>query len=161
MEDYSGLENGPIVDFAFLNQDIVVVKSPTEYLVVEKSALVPMGHSKPRWEEAVITPCGAIDVPAEPEKFNFAWCTVMMLVDDNYAIWRVQRGIEWQRVMGPKLKEMRERAGLSIGKVAELSGVCGESIAAMEAGAHAYPGKIFWTVTVCIVKHRKRRSKPV
>jgi len=159
--DYRFLESKKIHGFLDLGDRIAVFASLTERLVVEKSALVPAECSNPRWEQAFITPCRCIEVPAEPNNLNFGWHTVLMLVDVNCAAWRVDWDCKQSPKLGAKLRDIRKQSRLSIGRVARLSGISREKISAMEAGLPVYPYTTFWRVVLAIYNHNHPTAQPV
>lgn len=147
-----------IAAFADLGDRLLVLASYNEGAVVEKSALIPADRSEPCWAEAFITPCGCIDVPAIPKPINFSWNTVRVLTDPSYAEQDHVKRVGYMRTWAPFLREKRAELGLSIGRLAELAGVPGLSLARMEAGIPPSPDNYLMRVFSALVKEKRGRN---
>jgi DNA-binding XRE family transcriptional regulator len=138
-------------------QTISNVSSEKEYLYVtfvngdvaklKISAVTPEQSKKIWWQKARIEAGGMyIYVPADPKGLEIPWHVIRRLTDQAFAREMVDLAAKQARQIGERLRELREKRGLTQAKVASIAGIEPANLSRIENGYFDISASTLWKI---------------
>lgn len=112
------------IEVSFENGD--VVKIPKEVLISDIDLKI-------EWDKLKYHPYEII-IPAESEKIEIPWDELRVVTDKEYARYLANRAEEQARLIGNKIKQLREKKRIKGSELAERSGLTPQTISRIEQG---------------------------
>lgn len=127
---------------------------------VECSTLVPPGVKHIKWHDASVAFDGSrIVVPSEPSHSEIPWDVIRNLTDETFARQMAKRAAEQARYIGARLRELRQRRGLTQSKVASIAGIEPSNLSRIENGRFDLSTSTLWRV-LAAMGHSPRDLAP-
>ncbi|MCI0724905.1 MAG: helix-turn-helix transcriptional regulator [Acidobacteria bacterium] len=122
----------------FANADVVRVRLST---------LTPNNVKKIRWGEARVESGGLhVVVPADPKDLVIPSDIIRRLTDSEFARHMAERAAKQARYIGARLRELRERRGLTQAKVASMAGIEPANLSRIENGHFDVSTSTLWKI---------------
>jgi DNA-binding Xre family transcriptional regulator len=104
-------------------------------VTVEADRLLPADAPGADWTAISVTPF-EIRVPTATGAVEIPWSTIRALTDMDYSAHLAAAAEEQARKVGQRLRELRERRGLTGKEVAQRAGITPQSLSRIELGHH-------------------------
>jgi len=123
-----------IKDAKFINESIVVSFENGDVIEVPKGSLIPFGDKNNiEWSKLHFNPFEII-VPATPYPLEIQWDKLRVITDREFAKYLAEKSDEQAKLIGVKVKRLRERKNISSKELAERAGVAAQTISRIEQG---------------------------
>jgi transcriptional regulator with XRE-family HTH domain len=122
-----------IRDAKFTNENIVVSFENGDVIEVPKGTLIPFGVSNIEWNKLGFSPFEII-IPASPNTLEIPWDKLRVITDKEFAKHLADKSEEQSKLIGVKVKRLRERNEISSKELAERAGVSAQTISRIEQG---------------------------
>jgi transcriptional regulator with XRE-family HTH domain len=122
-----------IKDAKFLNNNVVVSFENGDKKVMPKDTLIPFGFSNFEWSELSFTPFEII-IPASPHSLEIPWDKLRVITDKEFGKYLAEKSEEQSKLIGLKVKRLREKKNISSKELAERAGVAPQTISRIEQG---------------------------
>ncbi|MBL7722752.1 MAG: ImmA/IrrE family metallo-endopeptidase [Chitinophagaceae bacterium] len=122
-----------IKDARLNNQNIVVSFENGDVIEVPKGALSPFGASDIEWSKIHFSPFEII-IPASPNALEIPWDKLRVITDKEFAKYLADKSEEQSKLIGVKVKRLREKKNISSKELAERAGVAAQTISRIEQG---------------------------
>ena len=111
------------------------------------SALAPPGLNRIHWAKTTISSDRLhLVVPAEPSNFEIAWYVIRSLTDTEFATHMVERATRQSEYIGTRLRQLRERRGLTQAQVAGRAKIQPANLSRIENGHFDVSTSTLWKV---------------
>lgn len=112
----------------------IIVKFADESIVeIPLSSLVPSGF-KPDGTRLVIHNEFEVIIPGEEFDLEIPWDNIRVISDQEFSRFLASQAADQARVVGQRLKQLREKKGIKAGGLAERSGLTPQTITRIEKG---------------------------
>ncbi|MDD5363540.1 MAG: XRE family transcriptional regulator [Ignavibacteria bacterium] len=112
---------------------IIVFFENGDIVKILKKSLLIAGIKDIEWESLTYNPF-EIRVPAKPNTLEIPWDKIRVLTDKEFSKYLSNRSEEQSRLIGVKLKQLREKSGLKGNEIAERTGLTPQTISRIEKG---------------------------
>src|SRR5436190_23124743 len=116
-----------------LGDNIVVHFENGETSEVANRVLIPFDFSDIKWDDIKYNPFEII-VPAQPEPIHIPWDKIRVLTDKEFAKDLANRSEKQSKLIGLKIKRLREKKGIRSNELAERAGITPQTISRIEQG---------------------------
>ncbi len=117
----------------YINENIVVCFENGDIIEVHKGILIPFGATTIEWSKLVFSPFEII-IPASPNTIEISWDKLRVITDKEFAKHLADKSKEQSKLIGVKVKRLRERKEISSKELAERAGVAAQTISRIEQG---------------------------
>ncbi len=116
------------------DNDILVISFQNGDVVkVYQKNLIPFGFTDIMWSELTFNPYEII-IPASPNSLEIPWDKIRVVTDKEFAKHLAELSKEQSKLIGVKLKRLRERKGIASNELAERAKVTPQTISRIEQG---------------------------
>jgi transcriptional regulator with XRE-family HTH domain/Zn-dependent peptidase ImmA (M78 family) len=122
-----------IQDAKFANNNVVVDFENGDVIKVPKENLIPYGYTDIEWNKLRFTPYEII-IPANPNTLEIPWDNLRVITDKDFGKYLADKSEEQSKLIGKKVKRLREKKGIKSNELAERSGVTPQTISRIEKG---------------------------
>jgi len=122
-----------IKDARFTNDNVVVSFENGDVIEVPKGTLIPFGVTNIKWDKVRFSPY-EITIPASPNSLEIPWDKLRVVTDKEFAKHLAIKSEEQAKLIGVKVKRLRERKEISSKELAERAGVAAQTISRIEQG---------------------------
>lgn len=122
-----------IRDAKFTNDNVVVSFENGDVIEVSKRTLIPFGVTNIEWTKLDFSPFEII-IPASPNSLEIPWDKLRVITDKEFAKYLAEKSEEQAKLIGVKVKRLRERKEISSKELAERAGVAAQTISRIEQG---------------------------
>jgi transcriptional regulator with XRE-family HTH domain len=117
----------------FENNKIVINFENGDTIELSKEGLTPFHFQEINWSELQYTPFEII-IPAKPEALEISWDKLRVITDKEFAKHLAQKSEEQSKLIGVKVRRLRDKKGISSKDLAERAGVTPQTISRIEQG---------------------------
>ena len=104
-------------------------------VTVDATHLLPPGTADVDWNRLGVTPYELV-VPAGSGEIEIPWSTIRALTDREYSAHLAAAAEEQARLIGRRIRELRQSRNLSGRELAERAGITPQSLSRIEHGRH-------------------------
>lgn len=122
-----------IIDAKFINENIVVGFENGDVIEVPKGTLIPFGITNIEWSKMDSSPFEII-IPASPNSLEIPWDKLRVITDKEFAKHLAEKSEEQAKLIGVKIKRLREKNEISSKELAERADVSAQTISRIEQG---------------------------
>jgi transcriptional regulator with XRE-family HTH domain/Zn-dependent peptidase ImmA (M78 family) len=122
-----------IRDAKFTNENVVVCFENGDVIEISKGILIPFGVTNIEWTKLDFSPYEII-IPASPNSLEIPWDKLRVITDKEFAKYLASQSEEQAKLIGVKVKRLRERKEISSKDLAERAGVAAQTISRIEQG---------------------------
>lgn len=122
-----------IKDSKFTNDHVVVSFENGDVIEVPKRTLIPFGFSDIEWNKLSFTPF-EINIPASPHSLEIPWDKLRVIMDKEFGKYLAEKSEEQSKLIGVKVKRLREKKEISSKELAERAGITPQTISRIEQG---------------------------
>lgn len=115
------------------NEYLQISFENNDEVIVSKRVLTPFGSDGIKWEDLEFSPYEII-IPAFPLKLEIPWDKIRVSNDKEFAKYLAEESEEQSRLIGVKVKRMREKKEISSKELAERAGLTAQTISRIEQG---------------------------
>lgn len=133
MERWHNASYRTIKEVKLLRDKVDVRFENGDNIVVEKESLEPVQFSMIEWENFTFNDYEIV-VPAKPTSFIIPWDKIRVLTDVEFAKHMAKESEKQSRLIGSKIKRLRDRKGIKGNELAERSGLTVQTISRIEKG---------------------------
>jgi transcriptional regulator with XRE-family HTH domain len=124
-----------IAQASFRHGELLVRFEDGSDIAVKANSLLPPGTQKAEWSDLETNPYELI-VVADGKELEIPWSTLRSITDRSYSAHLARLADERSRMIGVRLRELREAKNLSAKEVAERAGISAQSLSRIENGKH-------------------------
>ncbi|QOJ27848.1 MAG: ImmA/IrrE family metallo-endopeptidase [Ignavibacteriales bacterium] len=117
----------------FANENVVVIFENGDIIEVPIETLIPFDVRNIEWNKLHYNPFEII-IPASPHSLEIPWDKLRVMTDKDFAKYLANKSEEQAKLIGVKIKRLRERNNLSSKNLAERAGVSAQTISRIEKG---------------------------
>jgi transcriptional regulator with XRE-family HTH domain/Zn-dependent peptidase ImmA (M78 family) len=117
----------------FTNDNVVVGFENGDVIEVPKGTLIPFGIRDIEWSKLCFNSFEII-IPASPNSLEIPWDKLRVISDREFAMHLANKSEEQSKLIGIKVKRLRERKEMSSKELAERAGVTPQTISRIEQG---------------------------
>lgn len=133
MQRWNSTSYQKIKSAKFLNGKVIVNFENGDVIDISKENLVPFDVNNIEWEKMSFNEF-EISVPASPTNIEIPWDKLRVITDKEFAKHLVERAEEQSKLIGTKIKRLREKKGIRSNKLAERAGITPQTISRIEQG---------------------------
>ena len=133
MNQWNNSSYQKIVDAKFTNDIVVVSFENGDIIEVPKKKLIPFGFTDLDWEKVSFNAFEII-IPATPAPFEIPWDKIRVLTDKEFGKYLAERAEQQSKLIGTKIKRLREKKGIKSSELAERAGITAQTISRIEQG---------------------------
>lgn len=114
---------------------------------IATSTLRPADVKEIKWAKATVDFQGLhVVVPAEPRDLTLSWDLIRRLTDRSFAEEMNERAAQQARLVGGRLRELRQKKGLTQSAVAAMTGIEQANISRIENGRFDISASTLWKI---------------
>ncbi len=122
-----------IRDAKFTNDNVVVCFENGDVIEIPKRNLIPFGITNIEWGNLNFSPFEII-IPASPRSFEIPWDKLRVITDKEFGKYLAEKSEEQSKLIGIKVKRLREKKGINSKELAERAGITPQTISRIEQG---------------------------
>ena len=117
----------------FANNKVVVSFENGDVIEVPIKHLMPFNINNIEWNKLNFT-AFEITVPANPQSVEIPWDKLRVITDKEFGKYLAEKSKEQSRLIGVKVKLLREKKGINSKELAERAGIAPQTISRIEQG---------------------------
>lgn len=122
-----------IEDAKFTDNNVVVSFENGDVIKLSKETLIPFDIKDVQWQEISFSPY-EIFIPASPHSLEIPWDKLRVITDKEFAKHLAEKSEEQSKLIGLKVKRLREKKGMKSNELAERAGITPQTISRIEQG---------------------------
>jgi transcriptional regulator with XRE-family HTH domain len=122
-----------IKDAKFNNGIVIVGFENGDIIEIPKEKLTPFGMKDVKWDMMDFSPFEVI-IPASPRQLEIPWDSLRVITDKEFARYLAEKSEEQSKLIGLKVKRLREKKGIASKELAERAGITPQTISRIEQG---------------------------
>lgn len=122
-----------IKDAKFAMDNVIVTFENGDLIEIPKGNLIPFGITDIEWGKLNFSPFEII-IPASPNSFEIPWDKLRVITDKEFGKYLAEKSEEQSRLIGVKVKRLREKKGINSKELAERAGITPQTISRIEQG---------------------------
>lgn len=122
-----------IKDARFTNNNVVVSFENGDVIEIPKGNLIPFGVTDIEWSKIDFSPFEII-IPARPNSLEIPWDKLRVITDKEFGKHLAEKSEEQSKLIGVKVKRLREKKGINSKDLAERAGLTPQTISRIEQG---------------------------
>lgn len=130
---WNNLSYQKILDAKLINENVVVSFENGDAVEISKGVLTPFGVTNIEWEKLNFSPFEII-IPASPTALEIPWDKLRVSTDKDFAKHLAEKSEKQAKLIGVKVKRLRERKEINSKDLAERAGVAAQTISRIEQG---------------------------
>lgn len=133
MTHWNDISYQRIKNVEILNDNLIVTFENGDVVEVTQRSLIPFQTSDIKWTELKFNPF-EVTIPARPEVIEIPWDKIRVVTDKKFAKHAAEQSEEQSKLIGVKIKKLRERKNIKSLELAERAGVTPQTITRIEKG---------------------------
>ena len=133
MRHWNNTSYQKIKDARFANNNIVVSFENGDVIEIPKGNLIPFGVTDIEWSKLNFNPFEII-IPASPNSLEIPWDKLRVITDKEFGKHLAEKSEEQSKLIGVKVKRLREKKGINSKELAERAGLTPQTISRIEQG---------------------------
>jgi transcriptional regulator with XRE-family HTH domain/Zn-dependent peptidase ImmA (M78 family) len=117
----------------FANENVLVSFENGDVLEIFSGNLIPFGKTSIEWDKLTFNPFEII-IPAIPSSIEIPWDKLRVITDKEFAKYLAEKSQEQSKLIGAKLKKLREKKSINSKELAERAGITPQTISRIEQG---------------------------
>jgi len=122
-----------IKEAKFANDLVVVSFENGDVIEIPKSNLTPFSLTDIQWGKLNSNPF-EITIPASPNSLIIPWDKLRVITDKEFGKYLAEKSEEQSKLVGIKVKRLREKKGINSKELAERAGIAPQTISRIEQG---------------------------
>lgn len=122
-----------IKDAQLTNDNLVVSFENGDVIEVPKETLTPFSNCEIEWSKLSFNPFEII-IPGSPHSLEIPWDKLRVITDKEFGKYLAEKSEEQSKLIGVKVKRLREKKGISSKGLAERAGITPQTISRIEQG---------------------------
>lgn len=122
-----------IKDANIINDNLVVSFENGDLIEVSKETLTPYSNIEFEWRKLSFNPFEII-IPGSPHALEIPWDKLRVITDKKFGKYLAEKAEEQSKLIGVKVKRLREKKGISSKELAERAGISPQTISRIEQG---------------------------
>ncbi len=133
MIDWNNTSYQKIRDAKFANDNVMVSFDNGDVIKIPKGNLIPFGITDIEWSKLSFSPFEIV-IPASPSSLEIPWDKLRVITDKEFGKHLAEKSEEQSRLVGVKVKRLREKNGINSKELAERAGITPQTISRIEQG---------------------------
>ncbi|MCW3111457.1 MAG: hypothetical protein JWQ09_5963 [Segetibacter sp.] len=122
-----------IKDAKYAIGNVIVTFENGDVIEIPKGNLIPFGITGIEWDKLNFSPFEII-IPATPNSFEIPWDKLRVITDKEFGKYLAEKSEEQSKLIGVKVKRLREKKGINSKELAERAGITPQTISRIEQG---------------------------
>lgn len=117
----------------FINNQVIVSFENGDEIKIPIENLTLFGFTDIEWTKLSFNPFEII-IPANPHSLEIPWDNLRVITDKEFAKYLAEKSEEQSKLIGVKVKRLREKKGINSKELAERAGIAPQTISRIEQG---------------------------